>query len=244
MKKIFFIFTIFLLVNNQSQSNSIPRGIKLSAICSSGKLSDLPNYKGSSGNYKSVQHKGFVYYAGYKQVTSNNQDAYVIKADSKGNVCWNAQLTGKTGTSTPDERCGALALDKSGQFLYVACSTDGGSSHGFRPPTGSRPFSSSYGSGGGPKVTFLGKINTQTGRLVAGTYLQSTITKNGKPRTNTLKIDKILVDASGEVEVSGQTAFGAPTAETGVRCKGGSYSARFNGSLSDILDTTCGGGTY
>ncbi len=208
--------------------------------CKAGKLSSLSNYKGSEGKYKSVTSGDYIYYAGYQQMTKDDQDAFAIKADKQGNVCWNKRLTGGGSKSTPDEKCtGGVALLKENgkEFIYLACTTDGGSYTGFIPPASPVPFQKSYGNGGGPAASYIAKLDGATGAQVAGTYLRGTLSSG---KTNTIKITSIKVD-SKKVELVGETAWGAPT-PSGVKCKGGSYNATLSLNLSTLLTAKCGGG--
>jgi hypothetical protein len=213
-----------------------------SANCNQGKLSSLSNYKGSEGKYKSFSSGGSIYYAGYQQITSKDQDAFAIKTDAQGNVCWNQRLTGENGTSGPDERCTNLTVVKEGsvEYVYLICQTDGGSYTGFIPPKLPPAYQKDYGKGGGPKAAYITKLDAQTGNQIAGTYLRGTLKSNGK--TNTISLKQIQATAK-YLEVKGDTAYGAPTIDSTKRCNSGSYLARLTLDLSNLIHAECGSGT-
>lgn len=209
-------------------------------LCNGGKLSSLSNYKGSESKYKSVSSGEYVYYAGYQQITRDDQDAFAIKADKNGNVCWNKRLTGANGKSGPDEKCSNLAISKEDGkgFIYLVCRTDGGSYTGFSLPSSPAPFQKSYGNGGGPAASVILKLNEDNGNTVAGTYVRGTL-KSGK--TNTINTKEVSVN-SERAEITGETAWGAPTTNSTKRCKGGTYKAHLSLNLSNLLSVVCGGG--
>lgn len=184
---------------------------------------------------------GFKYYAGYKQVTRNNQDAYLIKTDSNNRQCYEKKLT----TAPPDEKCQDIdGLFESSQlkYLYILCSTDGGNTS-FRSV--GNGFQRSYGQGGGPRIAYIAKLDPN-GRTISSTFLGGKLRSNG--RTNTLRLENISV-SNNKVNVSGTTAFGSPLTQTPIRssnqvqnvCErsGSSYNADLSLDLTTLLRAEC-----
>lgn len=144
---------------------------------------------------------GNIYTVGYEQVSANNQNPFVEKRSADGNLAWKNFYE----ESTVDGRTTMIALDDQNQ-PYVAFTVDGGSNestyitrHYCQPDAfSSAPFPS-YGSGGGPKVTVLARLNASNGQIERATFLIARLT-NGN--TNTLRPLGILaVDNSLYVDV-------------------------------------------
>ncbi|MDX1920885.1 MAG: hypothetical protein SFU25_09160 [Candidatus Caenarcaniphilales bacterium] len=185
-----------------------------------------------------VDSQGFKYYTGYKQISSNNQDAFLVKTDSSNKICYEKQLT----NASPDERCSRIAISEQNgtEFLYLLCSTDGGNTS-FRATGGG--YQSSYGFGGGPKIGYIMKTRLD-GSLVAGTFLGGKLSSG---KTNTINLETLNVDST-IVSVGGSTAYGAPLTTTPVRSgqsngvceKSGSvYLADLSLDLTTLLKAEC-----
>lgn len=153
---------------------------------------------------------GNVYEVGYDQVSSNDQDPFVLKRDASGNQLWRIRHD-----QTPvDARALYVALDGDGR-PYVVFTADGGSNDADRYQTnhvesgafGAAPFAG-YGSGGGAKVSIIARLDSETGRIEAGTYLRARLS-NGN--TNTLVGTGLRVSGS-TVEVSVDSAAWPPAA--------------------------------
>ena len=114
------------------------------------------------------------YTVGFKQISSNNQDAYALK-ETNGQVVWSKYYD----KSVDDGRGEAVSIQ--GDNLIMAFSCTGGNTD-YKATTGS--FQTSYGNGGGSKITFLAKINPANGEIQAGTFIGCKL-DDGK--TNTLR---------------------------------------------------------
>ena len=121
----------------------------------------------------SVGNKKFI--GGFTQ-RQNNQDAYII-CEENGTIRWSRYYD----TSPDDSRAEALTADV--HYLYAAFSCTGGNTS-FRATEGA--FQGSYGSGGGPKIVYLARIESQSGGILNATFIGCKPT-NGK--TNTLRTE-------------------------------------------------------
>lgn len=130
------------------------------------------------------------YEVGYDQASSNNQNPFVRKVDASGQQVWRL-----TYENTPvDGRAVWVALDAN-QKPYVVFTVDGGSKDAGainkkeldNPDAFSGVFQNSYGTGGGPKVSIIARLNPNNGKIEKGTFITARLT-DGK--TNTLNITK------------------------------------------------------
>lgn len=154
---------------------------------------------GPSGEKETISklHGGYEYTTGLTQVTSNRQDAFVYrKTGDRFDWCYYYDR------SSADTKGRVLELDLNGNEMFVAFSTDGGNA-GFRATSGA--VQNSYGSGGGPAVTFLARINPENGEIKNATYLASRLGADNNYRVNTLRPRSITIQ-SDRVIFIGETA--------------------------------------
>lgn len=124
-------------------------------------------------------------YIGYQQVTSDNQNPIVVRFDS-GRRTW---CRTDYEVSGDDGRGYGLAWN-GGSVLYAvfsATGTQGTASQDYRRFT-SRGWLPSYGSGGGPKVAVIARLNPVNGTPYAGTFVTARLS-NG--RTNSLVVTNL-----------------------------------------------------
>lgn len=134
----------------------------------------IENIKRNNGSEKSLTIGNDVYITGYSQITNNNQDAYAIKQTS-GQTVW-----AKYYDKSPDDSRGeALAIERNNLVISFSCT---GGNTDFKATAGS--FQNSYGTGGGPKIVFLARLNAQNGAIEAATFIGSRLNDN---KTNTLR---------------------------------------------------------
>lgn len=162
---------------------------------------------------------GNTYTVGYDQVTPTDQDPFVRKTNGSGTQLWRLRHD-----ETPvDARAVAIALDASDR-PYVIFSTDGGSSDSDRfqthrvegTPFSGAPFNS-YGSGGGPKVSIIARLDPATGEIERATYLRARLNSGN---TNTLNATGIAVSGSSvlvDVESSAWPPAAGATASNWIR---------------------------
>lgn len=144
-------------------------------------------------------------YIGYRQVSSNNQNPIVVS--------FNSSDPSQNWTVTDYEVTGAdsrgYGLFWSGSDLYGIFSIDGAqgnSTEDFRRASGdvTQSWLRSYGSGGGAKIAVIARIDLATGQLLDAAHL-SALLSNG--RSNSLVIDDVGVDASGNLVIRAQSYF-------------------------------------
>jgi len=145
---------------------------------------------------------GNVYEVGYKQVTSTNQNPFVTKKDKSGAVIWSLEHE-----NTPvDGRATLVVLDNE-QNPIVVFTVDGGSNDAGYITTKEIEANAfkdvlfhTYGSGGGPRVAIVCKLNKTTGKIIKGTFFMSRTAEGNitaVPKTNSLEIKEMAFSASG-----------------------------------------------
>jgi hypothetical protein len=175
-----------------------------------------------------------IYTAGYRQVSSTNQDAFIKRVTNQIEI-WNQT---SFDTSSDDSRGEAIAANSTS--LFVAFSVTGGNT-GFTNFVSSDAVQRSYGVGGGPKVTFLARLSPSTGEIQRGTFLGARLT-NG--RVNTLNPCQINITGSNEITFIGQTAYDAGVANDSLQknqiCDSGKIRRiKLNFDLNTISSITC-----
>jgi hypothetical protein len=153
-------------------------------------------------------------YIGTDQVSGNNQNPIVRSFDSTNPA--------NNWTRTDYEVTGAdgrgLGLAWDGTNLYGVFSVDGtqgNPNQDFRRAASDaeQAWLRSYGQGGGPKISVLGRIDPSTGELLDAAYL-SALLSNGN--SNTLTVDGLSKNAGGNLVVSAQSFF-SPRRPDGTR---------------------------
>lgn len=158
------------------------------------KKQDNPNPQnpgsGLAANNTAQDAAGNRYEVGFDQATSINQNPFVRKTNAAGQEIWRVVYE-----NTPvDGRAVWIALDAN-QKPYVVFTVDGGSNDAGainkkeldNPNAFSGVFQSGYGSGGGPKVSVIARLNPANGKIEKGTFVTARLT-DGK--SNTLNITK------------------------------------------------------
>jgi hypothetical protein len=145
-------------------------------------------------------------YIGTHQATSINQNPIVASIDSvNSTINW---IRSDYENTPVDGRGNGLLLTSSGD-LYAAFSVDGGS-NSFNLAA-SNGWLNSYGSGGGAKVGVVVKLNPSDGAPQAGTFVTAVLNSGN---TNTLNINALAADVSGNIIVSANTAAAPRFANT------------------------------
>lgn len=142
---------------------------------------------------------GSTYSVGYDQVSSNNQDPYVIKRNADGDQIWGYYHD----TTDADAKAVVVALDDS-ERPYVAFTIDGGrygedrfqERHIESGAFSGAPFPS-FGAGGNKTVSVIARLDPDTGRIERGTFLVARLTSNNE--TNSM--------APQGLDVSGTAVF-------------------------------------
>lgn len=159
-----------------------------------------------------VDEAGSVYTVGYAQVSSINQDPFVFKSTAAGGSAWRVVHA----NSGADERGEAVGLGADGT-PWVAYSVDGNQPGTFAATPGA--FQPSYGTGGGPRVSFLARLDPATGAIGAATYWGARLQNNN---TNTLVTTSVAVLPDGTPAFAGRSASGLLAAGDPVPFVGGS----------------------
>lgn len=196
-----FSFILLFMTSNMVQGKILKKLIVSATATSSDTLGlvALNAVADASGN---------VYTIGFDQVSSNNQDPFIRKEDSGGNLIWklNYESTGVDGRGTN------IFIDGSGN-IWATFTVDGGSNSNdyitqkeVEAGAFTSVYANSYGSGGGPKATILAQINPTTGKIIKGTFLTARLTSG---KTNTLRIKKIGIK-NGNIAVFTESAAWPP----------------------------------
>lgn len=132
---------------------------------------------------------GNSYLTGFDQVSQRNRDPFIQKNDSKGARMWRLRYE-----ETLVSGRGTLLAWHEGK-LFAVFTTDADSAgitsitrHQALPGAFEGVFQSSYGSRGGPRVSIVAEIDTETGKIKKGTFLASRLTDGN---TNYLLVDQI-----------------------------------------------------
>ena len=159
-----------------------------------------------SGAFNLTMNGSTVYF-GTNQVSADNQNPIIVRFDSNGAKMWcneNYEITGA------DSRAIGLlwssSTNRTKDKLYALFTTDGTQgepNQDFRRYT-QKGWLSSYGSGGGPKVTVIVELNQSTGEGIQGTFLRAQLSSG---KTNTLVASAISMDLSGQVTVDANSYF-------------------------------------
>jgi hypothetical protein len=135
----------------------------------------------------------YILYFGTEQVSSNNQNPIVTVWDaSSGERIWcrnTFEVAGADGRTI-----GAMYVPKE-DLLYLVFTIDGtqGSiEEDFRSYT-TNGWITSYGQGGGAKVSVLLRVDRYNGTVMTGTYLKSQLSQGGN--TNSLLVQNLYWDA-------------------------------------------------
>ncbi|MEM6500925.1 MAG: hypothetical protein AAF685_03690 [Cyanobacteria bacterium P01_C01_bin.89] len=139
--------------------------------------------------------------AGFIQVNADNQDPRLARFDN-GNLTW----LGNTYETTGADSRGHGLLWNGANDLYAVFTIDGAqgdASQDFRR-FATNGWLNNYGIGGGPRAAVLARLDAATGNIQSATYLRAQL---GSGRTNTLTVNGLGFDGSGNVVVNAVTAF-------------------------------------
>jgi len=128
--------------------------------------------------------------------------------------------------------------------VFVAFSATGGNT-GLANFTDGSSIQSSYGSGGGPKVTFLAKIDPANGDITPrGTFVAGRLSAASNLRANTVNPCTLEIAGADSLRLTAITAYdggaAADSLQPGVECLSGStrvLTANFNlTTIQDVLE--------
>ncbi len=172
-----------------------------------------------------IDNSNICYVTGFDQVSSSNQDGFLAAFASTGGNLWRVSH----GTSTADER-GVLVSTNNSGALYAVFTADGGSTN-LTIPTAA--YQSSYGSGGGAKISYIAQINPSLGTVDRATFFRAT---NSSGNTNTLIINSLQVLPDGKVVAFGNNAFLVPLVNVTAPWQS-AYTGSFVSVFAPTLDT-------
>jgi len=137
-----------------------------------------------------TDNDGNTYEAGFQQASSINQNPFVQKLDEDDHIIWQVIYE----KSAVDGRANLVNIDTQNR-PWVVFSVDGGSNEdsyitkeAVKVDAFNNVFASGYGSGGGPKVSILARLDPASGEIEKATFLTARL-NNGK--TNSLNIENI-----------------------------------------------------
>jgi hypothetical protein len=206
----------------QTINSSIGNAVTLSCNDSEATIKAKNGPKVSNGNTS--------IYIGYQQVSSNNKNPLTIRFDN-GIQTWcktDYETTNDDGTGY------GLYWDGANVLYGVYSSTGSQTGNDFRRFASGR-WLSSYGSGGGPKVAVIARINPANGQVDYATFLSAKKADNGQ--TNSLVVNNLSWDGTN-LTVQAKSWWTPRRANTNsMICSGSSpyqYTAIFNGDLTTV----------
>ena len=186
-------------------------------------------------NAPSVKSGTTSFYVGYEQVSGTNQDPRLIRFDN-GSTTWFAKNYEVTGD---DSRGYGLLWDGANNLygVFSAVGAQGTPDQDFRR-FATKGWLTSYGQGGGPRVSIVAKIDPVTGNVINATYLTSKLS-NGNANSLTVK----SLAFNGQNVVVQADAFFSPlkTDRTPFTCNGTSpfnYSIELTPDLGTAVSAT------
>lgn len=214
----------------QSSSSSIEGGSFKSSVTFT--CSDSESVVSAKGG-PVISYDGKTVYAGYRQVSSNNQDPIVALFEN-GTQTW---CKTDYDTSGDDSKAYGVYYDTNG--LYVTFSATGGTT-GLTSHTGSG-WLSSYGAGGGSKVAVVLKLNPADGSSTAGSFIRARLS-NGN--TNSLSVTGMSHDGSNLAIGANSWYSPLKTDKSTFSCSGSSpfsYKLTLSSDLSAAVSASADG---
>jgi hypothetical protein len=173
------------------------------------------------------------FYIGYQQVSSTNKNPILIRFDS-GNRTWCKTDYETTG----DDNTGyALLWNGQGSMygVFTATGTQGSSSQDFRR-FATKGWLTSYGQGGGRKVSIIAKINPTNGTVTNATFLSALLSSGS---SNSLVVKRFWLNSAGNLVVNADSYFSPRRVDRSrMTCSGNSpfdYTIQFVPNLSSAV---------
>ncbi|MHC5772806.1 hypothetical protein [Nostoc sp.] len=181
-------------------------------------------------NGPKVKNGNTTIYIGYQQVSSNNKNPVTIRFNNAIKTWCRSDYE-----TTNDDGTGyGLFWDGANVLYGVYSSTGSQTGNDFRRFATGR-WLSSYGSGGGPKVAVIARINPANGEVNYATFLSSKKATDGQ--TNSLVINNLSWNGTNLTVQT--TSWWTPrrTNTNSMNCSGASpyqYTAVFTGDLTKV----------
>lgn len=145
-------------------------------------------------------------YIGTDQVSAINQNPILASFDAVNPA--NNWIRADYEATGADGRGNGLAVTPTGEVyaFFSVDGTQGSPDQDFRRAStaAEQAWLRSYGQGGGPQVSVIGKIDPATGNLIAAAYLSAIL---GNGNSNTLTITGLTVQPNGNLRISAQSFF-------------------------------------
>ncbi|WP_316789778.1 hypothetical protein [Thermoleptolyngbya oregonensis] len=171
-------------------------------------------------------------YIGYRQVSANNKNPIVVRFN-RGQRAWcraDYEITADDG-----EGYGLLWDGSSALYaVFSATGTQGTASQDYRRFT-RQGWLTSYGSGGGPKVAVLARLNPTNGAPTAGTFLTAQLSSG---RSNSLEVTGLSWTGSRLVVTANSWFSPRRANRQPMSCSGSSpffYRVVFSGDLRQVF---------
>lgn len=186
-----------------------------------------------------IQNEGVTFFIGYRQVSDNNQNPVLIRFDN-GELTWK-----RTDLETNTDDCRGYGLIWDGdQRLYAVFSstgTQGAASEDFRR-FATNGWLSSYGQGGGPKVSVMAKIDPETGTPETATFITALLS-NGN--SNSVEVTRLMLSENNNVMVTADSWYAPRDTEgNAMICEGESpfvWNITFTDDLSTAVESEAEG---
>jgi hypothetical protein len=187
------------------------------------------------GAFEGLEHltfDGATIYVGYEQASGDNQNPIVARFD-EGEQTWCVSHE----TEAPDGRALGLTWN-GGEHAYVVYTVVGGGT-GLEGQGG---WLSSYAPGaihgGGPKVSYVGRIDVQSGQLSSGTFIIAVLSSGGVNTHRPTGAVSVLDD--GAVEFYGSSAHKPIDADkqSSMDCTDYPFDSRYRFS-ADLMTLRC-----
>jgi hypothetical protein len=174
-------------------------------------------------------------FIGYRQVSSINKNPILIRFNGTTRVFCRVgyETTGDDGTGYGLWWDGGPVI----YGVFSATGTQGLPSQDFRR-FATNGWLKSYGSGGGPKIAIIARINASTGVISHATFLSARLSSG---KSNSIQVTGLNF-VNGEVQVTANSWFSPRrTNLTAFTCTGSSpflYNIVFNSTLTTALSAT------
>jgi hypothetical protein len=173
-------------------------------------------------------------YIGYQQVSSVNKDPRIIRFDN-GFKTW----CRSDYETTSDDGTGYGLLWDGGSVLYGVFSATGSQTGDDFRRFASGRWLPSYGSGGGPKVAIIARIDPSNGNVQYATFV--TALKSSDLKTNSLVVKDLLWNGTN-LTISGQSwSLPRRADKNPMTCAGSSpytYTATFTEDLTKVTSAS------
>ena len=166
MKKFIFVLILLLVILTSCMNQNLASD-SVKSFESSGSVSDFDDLEALEEKAAKLVFGEDTYYYGYTQVSSNNQNPFLVKYKGD-NKLW---VKNDYLTSDDDSRTIGLYIDSNHMYgVFTVTGTQGSQDEDFRR-FANEGWLNSYGQGGGAKISVIAKIDPETGEINYATFL-------------------------------------------------------------------------